>query len=115
MSRPMSRAEIESSTRGRNYSGVFFVGLGDQFDDDRRLVREASSAPRPAIRLIVGWRFLSSHFRRQDRPPVGSNKAKLLRSGHDSRSTYGPNPSVMVPRIGFEPTTPALRMRCSTG
>lgn len=47
----------------RNYSGIFFVGSGDQFDDDRRLVREAASA-RPAIRLTVGWRFLSGHFRR---------------------------------------------------
>jgi hypothetical protein len=27
--------------KGRNYTGVFYIGLGDQFDDDRRLVREA--------------------------------------------------------------------------
>jgi asparagine synthetase B (glutamine-hydrolysing) len=26
-----------------NYTGVFYVGLGDQFDDERRLVREAAS------------------------------------------------------------------------
>jgi hypothetical protein len=36
--------------KGRNYTGVFYIGLGDQFDDDRRLVREAASALRPAIR-----------------------------------------------------------------
>lgn len=27
---------------------VFYVGLGDRFDDDRRLVREASSELRPS-------------------------------------------------------------------
>jgi hypothetical protein len=27
--------------------GIFYIGLGDQFDDDRRLVRETPSAPRP--------------------------------------------------------------------
>jgi hypothetical protein len=31
-------------------SGVFYIGLGDQFDDDRRLVREITSALRTAIR-----------------------------------------------------------------
>ena len=30
-----------------NYTGVFYVGLGDQFDDERRLVREAASEFRP--------------------------------------------------------------------
>jgi len=29
-----------------NLEGVFYVGLGDQFDDERRLVREATSKPR---------------------------------------------------------------------
>ena len=29
----------------QNYSGVFFIGLGDQFDDDRRLVREPRHCP----------------------------------------------------------------------
>src|SRR5215510_10129523 len=36
--------------KGRNHTDVFYIGLGDQFDDDRRLVREAASALHPAIR-----------------------------------------------------------------
>ena len=36
--------------RARNDTGVFYIGLGDQFDDDRRLVRETASELRPAIR-----------------------------------------------------------------
>jgi hypothetical protein len=35
--------------KARNDTGVFYVGLGDQFDDDRRLVRETASDLRPAI------------------------------------------------------------------
>jgi hypothetical protein len=44
-----SRAVLRSVlTRHRdikdaNYTGVFYVGLGDRFDDERRLVREAAS------------------------------------------------------------------------
>ena len=49
-------------------AGVFYVGLGDRFDDDRRLVREATSEPRPAIHphltSRLGWRFPSSHLSR---------------------------------------------------
>jgi hypothetical protein len=37
----------------QNNSGVFFIGLGDQFDDDRRLVREATSAPRAQTHLAA--------------------------------------------------------------
>jgi hypothetical protein len=33
--------------KGLNYTGVFYVGLGDRFDDDRRFVREAGSEFRP--------------------------------------------------------------------
>jgi len=36
--------------KGRNYTGVLYIGLGDQFDDDRRLVRESASALHPAKR-----------------------------------------------------------------
>jgi hypothetical protein len=32
-------------------TGIFYIGLGDQFDDDRRLVRKAASALRPAMPL----------------------------------------------------------------
>jgi hypothetical protein len=42
-----SRRDIEN----RIDTGTFFIGLGDQFDDDRRLVREAASACRPAVLL----------------------------------------------------------------
>ena len=41
-------------------AGVFYVGLGDRFDDDRRLVREAASEFRPAMHPDLGWRFLSA-------------------------------------------------------
>jgi hypothetical protein len=37
----------------QNHSGVFFIGLGDQFDDDRRLVREVASAPRAQTHLAA--------------------------------------------------------------
>lgn len=33
----------------RNDAGAFYIGLGDRFDDDRRLVRVDAPAPRPAI------------------------------------------------------------------
>jgi hypothetical protein len=36
--------------KGRDFTGVLYIGLGDQFDDDRRLVREAASALHPPIR-----------------------------------------------------------------
>jgi hypothetical protein len=29
-----------------NHLGAFYIGVGDQFDDDRRLVRETASALR---------------------------------------------------------------------
>jgi hypothetical protein len=32
----------------RSDASVLYVGLGDQFDDDRRLVRETASAPTSA-------------------------------------------------------------------
>jgi len=32
-------------------TGVFYIGMGDHFDDDRRRVREMGSALRVAIRL----------------------------------------------------------------
>ena len=44
-------------------AGVFYIGLGDQFDDDRRLVRETMSALRDDTSHL-GGRFLSSYFRR---------------------------------------------------
>jgi hypothetical protein len=33
-------------------AGTFYIGLGDQFDDDRRLVRALVSAFRPARQLV---------------------------------------------------------------
>jgi hypothetical protein len=33
----------------RSYTGVFYVGLGDQFDDDRRLVGRQRQSYRPEI------------------------------------------------------------------
>jgi hypothetical protein len=51
-------------TADTNDTGVFYVGLGDRFDDDRRLVREAASELRPAMHPDLGWRFPSSYLRR---------------------------------------------------
>ena len=45
-------------------TAVLYVGLGDQFDDDRRLVREAASELPPALHPGLGWRFRSSYLRR---------------------------------------------------
>jgi hypothetical protein len=36
----------------RIYAGTFYIGLGDQFDDDRRLVRALVSAFRSTLRPI---------------------------------------------------------------
>jgi hypothetical protein len=47
-----------------NYTGVFYVGLGDQFDDDRRLVRETASALRPPIRRTWAGASRLAIFRR---------------------------------------------------
>jgi hypothetical protein len=47
-----------------NDTEVFYVGLGDRFDDDRRLVREAPSERRPAISSRLGWRFPSAYLSR---------------------------------------------------
>jgi hypothetical protein len=47
-----------------NDTAVFYVGVGDRFDDDRRLVREAASELRPAMHPGWGWRFPSSYLRR---------------------------------------------------
>jgi hypothetical protein len=34
-----------ADSKDTSYAGVFYVGLGDRFDDDRRLVREAGLLP----------------------------------------------------------------------
>jgi hypothetical protein len=36
--------------KSRSYTGVFYIGVGDQFDDDRRFVCGAVPGLRPAIR-----------------------------------------------------------------
>jgi hypothetical protein len=46
-------------------AGAFYIGLGDQFDDDRRRVRALVRALRPGETSDVGRCFLSSHPRRQ--------------------------------------------------
>ena len=43
---------------------VIYIGLGDRFDDDRRLVRETTSMLRPGMRPASGWRLPSSYFGR---------------------------------------------------
>ena len=50
--------------KGPDYTGVFYVGLGDRFDDDRRFVREAGSEFSPAIRPHLGRRFPSTYLSR---------------------------------------------------
>ena len=53
-----------ADSKDTNYTEVFYVGLGDRFDDDRRLVRDAASELRRAIHPHLGWRFLSSYLSR---------------------------------------------------
>lgn len=65
--------------KARNDTGVFYIGLGDQFDDDRRLVREAMSEFRPAIRSTRAGASLPV-ISAASRPPLGSSKATLLQS-----------------------------------
>jgi hypothetical protein len=36
-----------------NYTGSFYVGVGDEFDDDRRIVRETVSTPCRAAHLTI--------------------------------------------------------------
>jgi len=47
-----------------NDTGVFYVGVGDRFDDDRRLVREAASEFRPAMHSHSGRRLPSRYLSR---------------------------------------------------
>lgn len=63
----------------RTYVGAVYIGLGDQFDDDRRLVRETASTLRPVIHPT--WVGTSRPAISADsRSPFGSSKTKLLRS-----------------------------------
>jgi hypothetical protein len=57
---PGLNARIGPSTRhrdlkDRNYVGAFYIGLGDQFDDDRRLVRDAALPSGPAREARHNW------------------------------------------------------------
>jgi hypothetical protein len=52
--RPDSEQPLEL-TAG-SYSGAIYVGVGDRFDDDRRLVRDVVSNREARVRLIrVGF------------------------------------------------------------
>jgi len=59
-------------------AGSFYIGLGDRFDDERRLVRETASALRPAIRATHHPRdigvALRSRAGRNATQPVGRVK-----------------------------------------
>ena len=48
----------------RDDAGATYIGLGDQFDDDRRLVRETASKLRPGMRPAWASRFPSGYFGR---------------------------------------------------
>jgi hypothetical protein len=53
-------SEHDSELTAGTHSGAIYVGLGDCFDDDRRLVRETGASREARIRLTrVGY------FRRQ--------------------------------------------------
>ena len=45
-------------------AGAVYIGLGDRFDDDRRLVRETTSTLRPGIRPASDWRLPPGYFGR---------------------------------------------------
>ena len=64
--------------RARSYTDVFYVGRGDQFDDDRRLVREATSEFRPARRPTLDG--ASRPAISADGRLPGSNKVTSLRT-----------------------------------
>jgi hypothetical protein len=49
--RPASERHVELTAD--NYSGAVYVGLGDRFDDDRRLVRETVSKREARMRFIA--------------------------------------------------------------
>jgi hypothetical protein len=65
--------------KDRSYPGVFYIGLGDQFDDDRRLVRVVTPEFRPALGPALTG---SSHpvITATSRPPLGSNEVTLPQS-----------------------------------
>jgi hypothetical protein len=65
--------------KARNHTDVFYVGLGDQFDDDRRLVREATSEFRPAIRPTLVGASRPVIFA-AGRLPLGSNTVMSLQT-----------------------------------
>jgi hypothetical protein len=66
----------------RNQLGVFYIGLGDQFDDDRRRVREVASALRPVMHpssAVMPHPVISA----DSCPPSGGEqgKADAIRAG----------------------------------
>jgi hypothetical protein len=42
--------------KARSHAGMFYVGLGDQFDDDRRLVRETATESPSRNTSHQSWR-----------------------------------------------------------
>ena len=38
-----------------SHAGAVYIGLGDRFDDDRRLVRDTASTPRAGDTSRLGW------------------------------------------------------------
>jgi hypothetical protein len=98
-SRQSGYRAISQTGDGNN---VFYVGLGDQFDDDRRLVRATASALRPHIEPS-GADASRLPVSASGRPPLGSNKARPLRSLHPS--TGGTQPGAELAPIGLEAAT----------
>jgi hypothetical protein len=58
------RSPSQEEAWGQSEVGVFYVGLGDQFDDDRRLVHETAAGRLTlGAALLVRSRELSSRLR----------------------------------------------------
>jgi hypothetical protein len=66
-------------------SGVFFIGVGDQFDDDRRRIRSVASSSWASIERTSGVRYRSSV---QFEPP-GVRSKQILEHVIVQRSASG--------------------------
>jgi len=53
-----------------DHVGAIYIGLGDQFDDDRRLVRETTSKRRPGVRPAWTGASRAVCFTLRDQPKV---------------------------------------------
>jgi hypothetical protein len=96
---------------------AFYIGLGDQFDDDRRRVRASASAFRPTIRPTsdgVSARTISADSRSPLEPKatlLQSALAAFVRTGWCGPSHAGTNPRLRSSYPFASRTEPAAPFR----